>query len=119
MMRFITHDWSTRYATQILQSVRSSARPDAKLLIIEAIVPYTCKAAITDEIPGAAVPEPPAPLLPSFGSDMAFQVDMSVGQSARISILILNAPSDVRLSQRTGSYSGRNGGIDGWQWMED
>ncbi|KAF8917304.1 O-methyltransferase [Mucidula mucida] len=80
MMRFITHDWANRRARQILQSVRAGARPGTKLIVIESIVPYTCKADIVNEIPGAALPEAPFPLLPSFGAaeNLAFWMDMTM-----------------------------------------
>jgi hypothetical protein len=35
----VVHDWADREATAILQAIRSAARPGARVLIIEAIIP--------------------------------------------------------------------------------
>jgi hypothetical protein len=35
----VIHDWSDDKATQILRAIRKAAQPDAKLLLIECIVP--------------------------------------------------------------------------------
>lgn len=80
LLRFICHDWADPYAKKILKSLRASATPETKLVTVDCIVPYSCSAAITEEIPGAALPPVPAPLLPSLGkvNSLAYQLDLQV-----------------------------------------
>ncbi|TFK38801.1 O-methyltransferase [Crucibulum laeve] len=68
LLRFVTHDWADNLAKQILQHLRDAATPETKLIVVDVIVPYTCRASITDQIPGAAVPSVPEPLLPNLGA---------------------------------------------------
>lgn len=74
------HDWADPYAKKILKNLRESATPDTKLVTVDCIVPYSCPATITEEIPGAALPAAPPPLLPSLGeaSSLAYQLDLQV-----------------------------------------
>ncbi|KAF8990766.1 O-methyltransferase [Cyathus striatus] len=78
LLRFIMHDWADSYASKILKNLRAVATPDTKLVSVDVIMPYTCKASITDEIPGASLPVAPEPLLPSMGAvnNMAYWLDL-------------------------------------------
>ncbi|KAE9393796.1 S-adenosyl-L-methionine-dependent methyltransferase [Gymnopus androsaceus JB14] len=80
LLRFIMHDWADPYAKKILKSLRASATPETKLIIVDCIVSYSCNAAITEDIPGAVLPPVPAPLLPSFGkaNSLAYQIDLQM-----------------------------------------
>ncbi|KIK56925.1 hypothetical protein GYMLUDRAFT_75954 [Collybiopsis luxurians FD-317 M1] len=80
LLRSILHNWSDPYARKILNSLRKSATLETKLVIIDAIVPYSCTAAVAEGIPGAALDPVPSPLLPSLGkaNSYAYQADMSM-----------------------------------------
>lgn len=75
------HDWPDKFAKDILSQLRTAARPDTKMIIMDLIIPYS--APCTDEfnfIPGAEIPEAPYPLLPNLGtvSNPAIMMDMQV-----------------------------------------
>ncbi|KIK51637.1 hypothetical protein GYMLUDRAFT_78142 [Collybiopsis luxurians FD-317 M1] len=80
LLRSILHDWSDPYVKKILNSLKESATPETKLVVVDAIVPYSCPAAVTEGIPGAALDPVPSPLLPSLGkaNSYAYQADMSM-----------------------------------------
>jgi len=78
LLRLIIHDWADPYAKKILKSLRASATPETKLVIVDCIVPYSCNTTITEDIPGAVLSPVPAPLLPSLGkaNSLAYQIDL-------------------------------------------
>ena len=82
MLRIVLHDWADPYAKVILKHLRAAATPDTKLVVVDAIMPYTCHASILDDVDGAQLPDIPSPLLPSLGraNSYAFQVDMEVSR---------------------------------------
>ena len=65
MMRYIVHDWSDKYAIQILRHLRDAATMDTKLVVIDAIVSHTCKS-VTDSV-NPKISAPPVPLLQNWG----------------------------------------------------
>lgn len=81
MMRVVLHDWSDEYCLKILRHLRAAAGPHTQLIVVDSILSYAC--ADPDnvrDIPGAALPQPPAPLLPNRGaaSLMQYLLDMQV-----------------------------------------
>lgn len=83
LLRLILHDWSDKYAEIILKKLREAATPMTKLLIVDAIVDHACASADAyADIPGAASPPAPSPLLPNFGfaSIPIYFQDMQVRQ---------------------------------------
>jgi hypothetical protein len=84
LLRYIVHDWADPFAKEILLRLREAAAPTTKLVVVDVIVPYTCRDARPEDMSyetlnptGTDVPEP---LLPSLGavSDMKFFLDMGV-----------------------------------------
>ena len=65
MMRYIVHDWSDKYAIQILRHLRDAATMDTKLVVIDAIVSHTCRSVAGSVNP--KISAPPAPLLQNWG----------------------------------------------------
>ncbi|KAE9386357.1 O-methyltransferase [Gymnopus androsaceus JB14] len=80
LLRSILHDWADPYVQKILKSLRAAATPETKLVVVDAIVPYSCIAEVTSAIPGAALEPAPFPLLPSLGkaNGYAYQADMTM-----------------------------------------
>ncbi|GJE88132.1 O-methyltransferase-like protein [Phanerochaete sordida] len=65
LLRYTTHNWSDKYATKFLTRMREAAQPTTKLIIIDGISDYLCRdTSSIDDIPGAAKPAAPEPLLP-------------------------------------------------------
>lgn len=74
------HNWADPYAKKIVKNLRASATLETKLVISDSIIPYSCAAVLNEEIPGAAIPSVPVPLLPSLGkvSSFSYQLDLTV-----------------------------------------
>ena len=75
------HDWSDKYCQQILRHLRAAATPDTRLVIVDSLVSYACEDEDLKNIPGAARPIPPKPLLPNMGhtATAAYQIDIQAG----------------------------------------
>jgi hypothetical protein len=69
LLRYIVHNWPDVRAIEILGLLRKAALPTTRLVIIEKILPLASSEEGSDakEIPGAARPSAPAPLLPNWG----------------------------------------------------
>ncbi|KAJ6602649.1 O-methyltransferase [Mycena vulgaris] len=67
LLRQIIHDWPDEAAVKILSALRGSAIPEAKLVIVDQIIPYATESDLVNSIPGTARPAPPAPLLRNMG----------------------------------------------------
>ncbi|KAK7065068.1 O-methyltransferase [Favolaschia claudopus] len=81
LLRWIMHDWSDAQAVLILRHLRDAATSDTKLVVVDIILPYTCNdPEITNRIPGAERPLPPAPLLRNMGaaSNMMYWLDFQM-----------------------------------------
>jgi hypothetical protein len=79
LLRLISHDWPTTDARKILHHLAKSAKPSARVVIIDQVLPYACATNVAvpvATIPGAVPPPPPAPLLMSAGKDLAFDMDI-------------------------------------------
>ncbi|KAG6805559.1 hypothetical protein H0H92_014952, partial [Tricholoma furcatifolium] len=83
LLKQILHDWSNEYCVKILIQLRTVAREETKLLLIECLTLYACHDPSGDDamsIPGAVPHEAPKPLLANFGAvnDMSYQADMGM-----------------------------------------
>ncbi|KAG5641790.1 hypothetical protein DXG03_004194, partial [Asterophora parasitica] len=83
LMKHILHDWSDEYVVKILAQLRTIARPDTKLILIEIIIPFACHDPGADDgqgIPGSVPREAPAPLLANYGavSELSYFLDMDM-----------------------------------------
>ncbi|KAH8978093.1 S-adenosyl-L-methionine-dependent methyltransferase [Lactarius hatsudake] len=67
LLRMILHDWADEYCLKILKHLRAAAGPKTQLVIVEQLIACACDEPATHEIPGAALPTPPKPLLPNLG----------------------------------------------------
>ncbi len=84
-MRMILHDWSDEHAIKILCRLRAAAGPDTQLVVIDSILSFACpENDIVKNIPGAAGPLPPPPLLPNLGyaGVPSYLSDISVGSTS-------------------------------------
>lgn len=81
-MKYIIHDWSDPYATKILDQLRAAARPDTKLVLIDRIAPYACRAPNFElpAVPGLVREKVPEPLPPNLGpaNTFIYAVDLNV-----------------------------------------
>lgn len=69
LLRMILHDWSDQYCVKILVELRKAAGPMTQLLVVDSTLEYACEdTTLTRDIPGAAIPPPPAPLLANKGA---------------------------------------------------
>jgi hypothetical protein len=41
MMRWVLHDWSDDESVGLVKNVRKVARPDARLIVVESVIPET------------------------------------------------------------------------------
>lgn len=65
----VLHDWSDKYCIKILSELRKAAGPNTQLFIVDNTIEYACEDTTpARDIPGAAVPLPPAPLLANNGA---------------------------------------------------
>ncbi|KAJ7117169.1 O-methyltransferase [Mycena epipterygia] len=67
LLRHIIHDYSDPQAISILQRLREAATQTTKLVVLDKIVPSVSADDLTQDIPGAARPSAPQPLLPNWG----------------------------------------------------
>ena len=89
LLKFIVHDWSDENCVKILKHLRDVAKPDTKLILVEAILPYGCRVANTSDLPpGTAPTEAPEPLLAHWGINnlMTFYIDMTVGSTSYLQV---------------------------------
>ena len=73
ILRYILHDWSDKYAIQLLTKLRKIAHPDTKLLVVDTIMAYSCD---TQDIGDSR--EPPKPLLSNLGAASIYAYDMDL-----------------------------------------
>ncbi|KAJ7934363.1 O-methyltransferase [Mycena leptocephala] len=80
LLRWILHDWADPAAIYILQTLRKAATTETKLVVMEVIIPYTCRDSTTTDIFGAIAPSAPAPLLSNMGSasNMKYFLDLQM-----------------------------------------
>lgn len=80
LLRTILHDWSDKYALQILRHLRAAATPTTRLLVLDQILSYACPDDSLQTIPGVATSRPPAPLLPNGGyaAAVGYYIDMQM-----------------------------------------
>ena len=78
--RYITHNWSDKYARQVLQRLRAAARPDTTLVVIDDIQDYLCRGGAPGAVgvPGVEKPMAPEPLLPYVETLHLYSMDMEV-----------------------------------------
>ena len=74
------HDYPDQDCLQILRNLRVAAKPSTKLVIVDNIMAYACEEPAANEIPGAAITLPSAPLLPNLGeaNSAAYLMDVQV-----------------------------------------
>ncbi|EKM56175.1 uncharacterized protein PHACADRAFT_209657 [Phanerochaete carnosa HHB-10118-sp] len=78
-LRYVTHNWSDKYANKILSHLRDAAQPTTKLVVIDHISDYMCRDSGTaTDIPGAAKPQAPEPLLPHADSATGWKYSMDI-----------------------------------------
>jgi hypothetical protein len=84
LLRYILHNWTDARAVALLKRLRDAAQPTTQLVIIEKILSVATAAPSADEedIPGAARPLAPAPLLSNWGVGKAefYYYDMAVSR---------------------------------------
>ncbi|KAF8992582.1 S-adenosyl-L-methionine-dependent methyltransferase, partial [Cyathus striatus] len=83
LLKQIVHDWPNSYAAMILKELRKVAQNDTKLLLIDSIIPFTCKFSPTSKehsITGAIPREAPPPLLANYGiaNEMGYNGDLTM-----------------------------------------
>ncbi|KAF8988604.1 O-methyltransferase, partial [Cyathus striatus] len=82
LLKQIMHDWPNSYAAKILRELRKVAQNDTKLLLIDSIIPFTCKFSPTSRehsITGAIPSEAPSPLLANYGiaNELGYNADLT------------------------------------------
>lgn len=81
MIKSVTHDWSDKYASKILSRLRDAAQPTTTLVVMDFIPDYMSRdsGAVAD-IPGAAKPQAPEPLLPypDSAAGVIYSLDLCV-----------------------------------------
>lgn len=82
LLKQIIHDWSDRYVRIILSHLRSAANEKTKLVIVDSLIPHSCRTQdpVSQSIPGANLPLPPEPLLANLGAanTAAYVTDLSM-----------------------------------------
>jgi hypothetical protein len=94
LLRHIVHNWPTSAARKILLQLSRAATPSTRLVIIDAILPYTTSTSAPlplDNIPGVAHANVPSPLLSSTGEDNTFNLSVLVSTA---SLVQSNEPTD-------------------------
>ncbi|KAJ7149189.1 O-methyltransferase [Mycena crocata] len=75
ILRYILHDWPDKTVGTILGHLRDAALPTTRLVVIEKIQPFASVEEVSgskaNQIPGAARPTAPPPLLPNWGAATA------------------------------------------------
>ncbi|KAJ7101321.1 O-methyltransferase [Mycena belliarum] len=67
LMRYVIHNWVGDEAVAILTRLREAATPTTRLVLVEKVVSSAAGDDHVLQIPGAARPQAPAPLLPNWG----------------------------------------------------
>jgi hypothetical protein len=67
LVRMVMHDFPDKHCITILRNLRDAAKPSTQLVVIDNIMAYACEEPGVDDIPGAVVSIPPAPLLANMG----------------------------------------------------
>jgi hypothetical protein len=80
-LRHVIHDWAAPEASNILKQLACAAAPPTKLVLVEHLLPYATSGGAlappsTVEIPGAARPPVPEPLLVCAGMENSYGQDM-------------------------------------------
>ncbi|KAI0318073.1 S-adenosyl-L-methionine-dependent methyltransferase [Amylostereum chailletii] len=80
LLRMILHDWADKYCVKILRQLREAATSTTRLVIVDNLISYACPEDSISDIPGAARPLPPTPLLANLGqaSAIAYYTDMQM-----------------------------------------
>ena len=83
ILRNILHDWSDKYAKDILINLRQTAKADTKLMIVDAVVEHVCPTPVLtagDVVPGYHPEVHPKPLLANLGpaNVTAYNMDITV-----------------------------------------
>jgi hypothetical protein len=81
LLRHVVHDWAAPEASEILKQLASAAAPSTKLVLVEYLLPYATPGGAsappsTVEIPGAARPPVPEPLLACAGMENSYGQDI-------------------------------------------
>lgn len=90
LLKQILHDWSDEYCVKILAQLRTAARKDTRLLVVDSLVPYACHDANEGDnaldIPGSVPHEAPAPLLANYGlvNEMVYAIDIDVSNFSHL-----------------------------------
>jgi hypothetical protein len=100
-MRMIVHNWPDSHVRTMLRHLRDAATTETKLLVIDYILPYACKASQDYGIEDADIviegepAAPPYPLLPNMGEAGKYAHLMDICVSHSICPLELRAMSDT------------------------
>lgn len=81
ILRNVLHDWSDKYAREILRNLREFAKANTKLMIVDAVTEYACATpSLTagDVVPGYRHTTAPRPLLPNLGAANAIAYNMDI-----------------------------------------
>ena len=79
VLRYVTHNWADKYAGQILARLRAAAQPHTQLVVIDVVADYMSRdGGAAADIPGAAKPQAPAPLLPYPDSAASWTYGMDI-----------------------------------------
>ncbi|KZV60684.1 S-adenosyl-L-methionine-dependent methyltransferase [Peniophora sp. CONT] len=80
LIRMILHDYPDQDCLTILRHLRAAARPSTQLVVVDNIMAYACDEPAANEVPGATISPPPAPLLPNFGeaNSVAYLMDVQM-----------------------------------------
>ena len=83
LTRYTAHNWSDKYAKDILINLRQTAKADTKLMIVDAVVEHVCPTPVLtagDVVPGYHPEVHPKPLLANLGpaNVTAYNMDITV-----------------------------------------
>jgi hypothetical protein len=111
ILRYVAHDWPTGDVRKILKSLAGAAGPESKILLVDYVVQYTCRAQgrVAEVVPGAERPPPPAPLLQTAGYERGVLMDILVRRATDWLVdagVALTAHPDDELVQRAGAHAG-------------
>ncbi|VDB94250.1 unnamed protein product [Peniophora sp. CBMAI 1063] len=66
LLSAILHDWADEQATDILVRLREAATPQTELVVVDSLIRHLSPDDGVADVPGAARPLPPSPLLPAL-----------------------------------------------------